>query len=399
MRGVYDYTIYKAARAGRRILALLVALFIIIIFSGDEVVAETKNETENAMRLVGGTGTVNVIDYNGKKKQATSKMRLANGTTISTASDSSAYVNLDSAKHVKLDSLTRAEVRKRSGKYEVLLNSGNLFFNVTNPLEENEIFNIRTSNMTMSIRGTCAQVEVLDARHTRVCLLEGSLHCKITSLRSGESKTVILLAGQSADFYLNGKTENDCKIVTEDITKNDIKGFVLEEFYKDKTLANTVFQQSGLDFRSLTQAEVEDKLKTEQKSSNKSAKKKNDNKKKAMHMDFLEDHSEGKVLYTTEGYVKIIPEDVSVEQWRAHNIPNNDEQNQNQSAANTTPNQKGSHNQNNSNRSSNNEGDGIKTGSMKTEGINGANTEVKIQYQSPQAQTVIRNYLDRDQNH
>ncbi len=333
MRGVHDYTIYRAMQVGRRLLALAVALFLIISFSGDAIAAEVKSETENAVRLTGGKGTITVTDSKGKKTKVMTKMRLGNGSMVTTSAKSYATVKIDNTKYIKLDSLSRAEVRKANGKAEVLLGSGNLFFNVTSALADNEIFNIRTSNMVMSVRGTCAQVEVIDSKHTRVCLLEGSLHCKFTSLKSGESKTVILLAGQAADFYLTGKGTDDCRIVTEDVSTDAIRGFVLEELLNDKSLANKVYQQSGLDFRSLTSAYVDARLNKDQSAARSTASKARDNAKRAMEMDFFEDYPEGRILYTSEGLVSIVPECISEESLACQNgwdpgAPYQDEQNE-----------------------------------------------------------------------
>jgi hypothetical protein len=387
MRGVYDYQIYKAMRVGRRMLACIVVFLMIVSFSGDTIVAETKTETENAMRLTGGSGTISVTGNNGKKDKVTSKMRLSNGSTVATASRSYAYVSLDSTKTIKLDALTKAEVRKRDTRYAVLLNSGNLFFNVTSPLTETETFNIRTSNMNMTIKGTCAQVEVIDSRHTRVCLLEGSLHCKLTSFRTGESKTLIMLAGQAADFYLNGESQNDCKIVTEEITADAIRGFVLAELYRDKNLAAKVYQQSGLDFRSLTQSDVDARLRKDQNKAGTSAAKAKDNSKRAMHMDFLEDHEEGKVIYTTEGDVTIIPENICLERLKGPGCPG-------------TPPAPGSNNDQNNNSGSNDQNNNQnKDHGKKTERISGEmrnynDEKWEIKIPSPNANTVIRNYFD-----
>jgi hypothetical protein len=319
MRGVHDYTIYRAMQVGRRLLALAVALFLIVSFSGDAIAAEVKSETENAVRLTGGRGTITVTDSKGKKTKVMTKMRLENGSLVTTSSKSYATVKIDSTKYIKLDSLSKAEVRKTNGKAEVLLGAGNLFFNVTSALADSEIFNIRTSNMIMSVHGTCAQVEVIDSKHTRVCLLEGSLNCKMTSLKSGESKTVILLAGQAADFYLTGKGTDDCKVVTEDVSTDAVRGFVLEELLNDKSLANKVFQQSGLDFRSLTSSYVDSRLNRDQNSARSAATKARDNAKRAMEMDFFEDYPEGRILYTSEGLVSIVPECISEESLSCQN--------------------------------------------------------------------------------
>ncbi len=388
MRGVYDYQIYKAMHVGRRVLACIVVFFMIVSFSGDTIVAETKTETENAMRMTGGSGTISVIGNNGKKMKVTSKMRLTNGSTIATASKSYAYVNLDSTKSVKLDALTKAEVRKTNDKYAVLLNSGNLFFNVTSPLLDSETFNIRTSNMNMTIKGTCAQVEVIDSRHTRVCLLEGSLHCKLTSLKSGESKTLIMLAGQAADFYLNGESQNDCKIVTEEVKTDYIRGFVLEELYKDKSLAAKVFQQSGLDFRNLTQAAVDERLRKDQNKTGTTAEKAKDNSKKSMQMKFLDKHQEGKILYTTEGDVAIVPENLSVELIKEGGAPGGPIGGSGSASGNDQNNNSGNQN----NNSNSGHGKKIKNISGEMREYNPDRWELVIP--SPNAKTVINNYFD-----
>lgn len=395
MRGVYDYEIYKCMRVGRRVLACFFALLLMISYSGDAFAADKKTESENAMRMTGGSGVVSVTTGNGKKQAVTSMMRLENGSTIATASKSYAYVSLDSTKSVKLDSLTKAEVRKGNNKYEVLLNSGNLFFNVISPLKDGEIFNIRTSNMSMSIKGTCAQVEVVDSRHTRVCLLEGSLNCKITSFKSGESKTVIMLAGQAADFYLTGESQNDCKIVTEDIKTDAIRAFVLEELYRDKNLSAKIYQQSGLDFRNLTQATIDDRMRKDQNKSgtstakNKSNNKKSNNKnnsKKAIQMNFLEDHDEGKLAYTSEGKVIIIPECVSVELIRERGCPGSP----------CGGNSGGQNNSGSSNNQNNNSGKRVrdKTQKISAKAGESGGKAYEIIIPSPKADTVINNYFE-----
>ena len=61
-------------------------------------------------------------------------MKLYSGYTISTSAKSYAYVSLDSTKVVKLDASTKVEVRKSGSKLELLVSSGELFFNVSAPV-------------------------------------------------------------------------------------------------------------------------------------------------------------------------------------------------------------------------------------------------------------------------
>lgn len=63
------------------------------------------------------------------------------------------------------------ELRKADKQLEVMLNAGTLYFNVTEPLSDNESQNIRTSTMIMGIRGTSGWVRVEDQWHSQVYIL------------------------------------------------------------------------------------------------------------------------------------------------------------------------------------------------------------------------------------
>ena len=56
-----------------------------------------------------------------------------------------------------------------------MLISGELFFNVTAPVEKDESLNIRTSTMVTGVRGTSGWVEAVNRFSSNVHLLEGTL--------------------------------------------------------------------------------------------------------------------------------------------------------------------------------------------------------------------------------
>ena len=98
------------------------------------------------IRLIRTEGTVTVTNSSGENLDIWEDMRLYSGDHVTTAAESYAYLMLDEAKAAKMDASTDVEVRSRGRKLELLLNSGNIYFGVSVPLEEDENLNILTSS-------------------------------------------------------------------------------------------------------------------------------------------------------------------------------------------------------------------------------------------------------------
>ena len=111
-------------------------------------------DTATAMQLSITEGTVTVSNASGRSLSLRDNMRLYSGYQIQTAADSYAWINLDSTKLIKLDASSKVEIRKSGKKLEVLLKSGNMYGDVSKPLEADETLNIRTSTAIVGIRGT-----------------------------------------------------------------------------------------------------------------------------------------------------------------------------------------------------------------------------------------------------
>ena len=61
-----------------------------------------------------------------------------------------------------MDTDSHIGIQKDNKHLEILVRSGGLYFHVTEPLEEDETMNIRTSNMMAGIRGTCGWIQAAD---------------------------------------------------------------------------------------------------------------------------------------------------------------------------------------------------------------------------------------------
>lgn len=163
-------------------LSLALSLLLSLAACGNQARATT-------MHLKHTEGTVAVSDDAGADVPLLEDLGLYSGYGVDTRPASFAWINLDDVKLTKMDEESEIAIKKEDKLLEIEVKSGSLFFNVTQPLEEDETMNIRTSTMLVGIRGTCGWVEVPDPNHMNVYLLEGKVECT-----AGE--TVTVMAGE-----------------------------------------------------------------------------------------------------------------------------------------------------------------------------------------------------------
>ena len=186
-----------------------------------------------AMKLVRYEGAVRVSDADGKNVAPAEALGLYSGYGVATEQNGYAWIDLDSVKLIKMDNSTEIEIAKNGKDLEIEVLSGNLFFNITEPLAPDETLHIRASGMLVGIRGTCGWVEVPDADTLRVYLLEGSVACT-----AGES-TATIAAGEMAVLSADGSIE------TQSFTA--VPGFVWAQVRDDEALAQSVLEAAGID--------------------------------------------------------------------------------------------------------------------------------------------------------
>lgn len=235
---------------GKRMLSLLTAFALCIGCCAAPAEAADVGEEGIVIRLNQTEGTVSVQNSSGKEQTPRAEMQLYSGYTIASEEESYAWFSLDSEKLAKLDALSEAEVRRAGKQLELLLKSGNLFFNVTQPLAEDESLNIRTSTMVAGIRGTCGWVKQVNRCRTEVYLLEGTLDCAVTDPVTGQTKTITLHAGETAAFVVYPPEQSGtekCDILQRAFREAEIDGFVLVELVRDAALCEKIYQASGLD--------------------------------------------------------------------------------------------------------------------------------------------------------
>lgn len=161
------------------------------------------------MHLLRADGQVDVQNDKGKSLPAAENLGLYHGYQLGTQAASYAWIDLDSVKLAKLDEASEIEILKTGKALEIDLHSGSVFFNVTEPLADDETMAIRTTTMVVGIRGTCGWVST-DGATTTVALLEGEVSCQATG-----GETLTLQAGQMA--VCDGSQITVSSLQTEDI--------------------------------------------------------------------------------------------------------------------------------------------------------------------------------------
>ena len=174
-------------------------------------------------------GTVAVADAEGADVAPEENLGLYSGYTIGTEEESYAWIDLDKVKLAKLSQNSMAEIVKDGKNLAIDVTSGSLFFNVTEPLADDETMEISTSSLMVGIRGTCGWVT-----QKTVSLLEGTV-----TVTAGD-EIVTITAGEQARLTDDGTLE------TSELTFGSIPTFVSRELLDDDALQQTVLDASGL---------------------------------------------------------------------------------------------------------------------------------------------------------
>ena len=149
---------FKELPKEKKIALSVFAAIILIGFIVFIVMIARRGYFATTMRLLRSEGTVRIEEANGNQKPVKNNIRFQSGDSLVTGLDGLASVGLDDTKIITLQSDSRVEFSKRAKQLELKLTKGGLFFEVTEHLKDNETYEIKTSNMTVGIRGTSGYV-------------------------------------------------------------------------------------------------------------------------------------------------------------------------------------------------------------------------------------------------
>lgn len=131
-------------------------------------------------------------------------MRMEEGDTIRTGKESSALMEIDENKIIKMGEFTNAtfeELKTEAGNSvtKIFMDSGTLFNDIKKKLEGNDSYTVTTPNSTVSVRGTYFVIRVGDdpvtgKKYTQVSVYDGTV--KMTYLdENGQQKEIFVDKG------------------------------------------------------------------------------------------------------------------------------------------------------------------------------------------------------------
>ena len=209
----------------KRTLALLLAVCMALSGCGGGLKAAT-------MRLRKTAGEVWVSDEKATDVPLAEDLGLYSGYRVDTWNESYAWIDLDEVKLTKMDADSQVEIEKEGKDLKILVKSGSIFFNVTEPLAEDETMTIRTADLLVGIRGTCGWV---DAEKKQAALLEGKIRCAADGERANVSAGEKVLLGE------------DGQLTVTPLTVRDVPEFVRAEFEEDEDFRQEILDDIGLD--------------------------------------------------------------------------------------------------------------------------------------------------------
>lgn len=213
-----------------KVFTLVMAIMVMLTnFSFAAEIAKGKT-----IRLETFTGSVEVKSGSGKDVSVYEKMRVFDGYTIKTLGSSEVYLSLDDTKAVKLGNNTEVKVKKSWFSNKIIVISGELFFNVTKPLESNESLDISTSTMSMGIRGTSGYIGT-NSSNSRAQIFTGGVEF------IGPNGRAFIRSGQQVS------SDNDFNLSQLNRDGSDIASMALKEINNNDSLKNEIKEKTDLD--------------------------------------------------------------------------------------------------------------------------------------------------------
>ncbi len=237
----------------KRIIAIIIAA-VLLVAAVIGFFIYNSAITAVTMRIQRLVGTVNLYNEEGNEQSLREKMRLGAGQTVTTAGESLIMVSLDDTKLMTMEETSKAEIKTRGKKLLFNLLEGNLFFNVTEKLADNESFDVNTTTMVCGIRGTSAYVGRDSTSHEVLMVTDGLVHVVATNPVTKETTEVDVPAGQMITIYLDEEAEGDktISIVMQSFKEEDLPAMALDTIRKSPELMNRVAKATGFSTKKLT---------------------------------------------------------------------------------------------------------------------------------------------------
>lgn len=265
----------KLTKKSKRLTTCLILLIIISTLGVPTTVYSAKKTQAVTIRIenIIGKGAF-VSNIAGKKMTARKKMKLYSGYKVSTSRKNYVYMSLDSSKAIKQDQNSKIQVKKQGKKNEIFVLNGKIFFNVNKNLKSNESMNVKTSNMSMGIRGTSGVVSVEpkydnSQRLTELVyfiqIFDGTGYIEYGKNDGTKPQETSLKAGYQLVIKSEVEGTGKTNVSIEKINADDIPAFAIEEILNNREVLNKVLDETKMKESELKEALKKNKEEEEKK--------------------------------------------------------------------------------------------------------------------------------------
>ena len=231
------------------IIASVSAVIVIAVIAVIVVIANNRY-LATTMRLLRVEGTVNIEDSTGSTKPVIDNIRFQSGDALSTGADGLASVGLDDTKIVTLENDSRVEFVKQGKQLELTLTQGALFFEVTEKLADDETYEIKTSNMTVGIRGTSGYVYYSESGLQSLIITDGIVKVTGYNPKTQETKVVEVRGGEQVTAYLYDEATEErdsIEFEVKEVPVEELPEFPLQMLAENDALLEKVCADTGWD--------------------------------------------------------------------------------------------------------------------------------------------------------
>lgn len=155
-----------------RILIIIVVV-IVVVWVAITFFLGGSGTLAQEMRLEKYFGEV-TLHNSEEMKEIVEGSRLVSQDNLETFLESNAYISLDNTKALKVDQVTHMEVIKVDTHLDIELYKGSVYFDVSQPLTEEESLEFHTNNIVTGVRGTSGVITYTeDTDQSQVVVLSG----------------------------------------------------------------------------------------------------------------------------------------------------------------------------------------------------------------------------------
>lgn len=219
------------------VLAILAVILAVILMNKNKL-------TAMVMRLIRQEGEVALLDASGQDVVIMDNMKLYSGNALQTGSDGLVDLSLDDTKYLTIENQSQVVFEKSGKALELKLNSGRLFFNVTEKLADDETMDISTSTMVVGIRGTSGWV---DAENSDLYIGDGTVRVKGINPKTGETIEAEFTAGQKVHVYLLDEDGKTVAFELENYTIEDVPREMLRNIVQYPELFERFVDATGFE--------------------------------------------------------------------------------------------------------------------------------------------------------